>query len=144
MPGESQQIERVMEAFADEFFRQQPLVNCPHNKEKLAVVNSEGAGTTTVATAATTATESPASAEANPFTRPAAAAEPQELSLWRWVADEGSYSLLRAAAVREGAVDKCRQRSSEDLARQLAEFTPVGLPRLPVHCLHTLRCSSVE
>lgn len=114
-----------MEAFADEFFRQQPLVNCPYNKEKLASTVADGA-TTAAATATTTATESPAPAEPNPTTRPASSPEPLELSLWRWVADEGFYCLLRAASRRGGAAEKGQQRSSEDLAHQLSEFTPVS------------------
>ncbi|CDJ27700.1 sec7 domain-containing protein, putative [Eimeria mitis] len=127
LPGESQQIERVMEAFADEFFRQQPLVSCPHNREKLAAANAgSGTATTTATAATTTATESPASAEAKPTTRPAAAAEPLELSLWRWVADEGFYCSSRVAAAREGSVDKEQQISSDELAQQLSEFTPVS------------------
>ncbi|CDI75740.1 sec7 domain-containing protein, putative [Eimeria praecox] len=137
LPGESQQIERVMEAFADEFFRQQPLVNCPHNKEKLAVASIDGSTTATAATAATTtATESPASAETNKTTGPAATAEPLELCLWRWVADEGFYCSSRAAAVREGAGDQNQQRSSEELAQQLSEFTPAQPPPGYVMMVH--------
>ncbi|CDJ49832.1 sec7 domain-containing protein, putative [Eimeria brunetti] len=126
LPGESQQIERVMEAFADEFFRQQPMVNCPHNKEKLAAANTSS--TTTATPATTTATESPASAEAKPTTQPAAGTEPLELSLWRWVADEGFYCSSLAAAVREGAGNMDHQRSSGELAKELSEFGPTQPP----------------
>lgn len=125
LPGESQQIERVMEAFADEFFRQQPLVNCTHNKEKLAETTADDSTTA----AATADAESLGPGDANANKRSTAVTEPVELSLWRWVVDEGLYSSTHAAAAREGAADGDQQTDISELTKQLSEFSPVSTCR---------------
>lgn len=119
LPGESQQIERVMEAFSDEYFRQQAVVNCPHNQEKLAEAAAVAASAAGAA--------SPASVEANKNCGPAP--EPLELSMWRWVADEGFYCTSPAAATKEGShneSEKGQHKTSDVLTKQLAEFSPVS------------------
>ncbi|KAL8447904.1 hypothetical protein Emed_004199 [Eimeria media] len=123
LPGESQQIERVMEAFADEFFRQQPLVNCPHN-EKLA-------------SAAESVAQAPPSSEESKQSK-AEAKEPPELSMWRWVADEGFYctSLSNSLDDTADSANKDHDKSCDMLTQQLSQFTPAQPPRGYVLMLH--------
>ncbi|OEH73704.1 SEC7 domain-containing protein [Cyclospora cayetanensis] len=123
LPGESQQIERVMEAFADEFFRQQPLVTCPENQAKIAKAKDAKAA------------ELPSAGETqSQKSNSTPAAEPLELGMWRWVADEGFYCTSRATAEKEGALTK--PRSCDALTKQLAEFSPSHAPPGYVLMLH--------
>ncbi|KAL8453879.1 hypothetical protein Emag_001687 [Eimeria magna] len=125
--GESQQIERVMEAFADEFFRQQPLVNCPHNEKLASAAES-------VAQPASQAT--PSSGESKQSK--AEAKEPPELSMWRWVADEGFYcaSLCDSPDDTADSVHRDHDKSCEILTQQLSQFTPTQPPHGYVLMLH--------
>lgn len=113
LPGESQQIERVMEAFADEYFRQQALVSCPHN-EKLAAEAAAGA----------TAKKQNEGANRAP--------EPLELSMWRWVPDEGFYCTSVASKKEDEddgqSQEQERHKDTESLTSELKEFTPVCAP----------------
>ncbi|KAL8437169.1 hypothetical protein ACSSS7_001148 [Eimeria intestinalis] len=127
LPGESQQIERVMEAFANEFFRQQPLVNCPHN-EKLASAAGPAAQLTPQAPASTGEGKQ----------NKAEAKEPAELSMWRWVADEGFYcsSLSDSSDHLADGGKRDHGISCDILTQQLSQFTPTQPPPGYVLMLH--------
>ncbi|KAL8271258.1 hypothetical protein Esti_004824 [Eimeria stiedai] len=127
LPGESQQIERVMEAFADEFFRQQPLVKCLHN-EKLASATESAAQSTP---------QAPFSSGESKQSE-AGAKEPAELSMWRWVADEGFYctSLSDSPDDAAGIGNTDHDKSRDILTQHLSQFTPTQPPHGYVLMLH--------
>ncbi|KAL8434250.1 hypothetical protein Efla_002015 [Eimeria flavescens] len=128
LPGESQQIERVMEAFADEYFRQQPLVNCPHN-DKLASASTVPSGAAVEAPASTGETKQ-GSAETK---------EPPELSMWRWVADEGFYCSSVSStgeAVADGGRLKENEKGGDALTQQLSKYSSSQPPHGYVLMVH--------